>query len=240
MMWSFIAAFCAYLVKGVAGFANTLVFSSIMSFTAANRDISPVDLLLGLPANAYMAWKGRRTVRARIILPLIAALLVGLIPGSLFLSLGDTTALKRLFGVAILVLALEMALRQRPRKTPAKPSNPVILYAIAILSGFLCGLFGIGAFFVAYISRVSEDSEQMRGNLCTVFLVENLARTTLYLYLGILTPAIALQALKLIPAMVLGLFAGLKIAKRLPEKTVRVAILVLLFAMGASILWVNR
>lgn len=42
-----IAAFIAYFVKGLCGFANTLVFTTILSFGASNASISPVDLLLG-------------------------------------------------------------------------------------------------------------------------------------------------------------------------------------------------
>ena len=44
ILW-FVAAFTAYFVKGLCGFANTLVFTTILSFGAANASISPVDLL---------------------------------------------------------------------------------------------------------------------------------------------------------------------------------------------------
>ena len=56
LLW-FIAAFTAYLVKGLCGFANTLIFTTILSFGAANASISPVDLLLGYPANLILTWK---------------------------------------------------------------------------------------------------------------------------------------------------------------------------------------
>ena len=53
----FIAAFTAYFVKGLCGFANTLVFTTILSFGTANASISPVDLLLGYPANVSLPGK---------------------------------------------------------------------------------------------------------------------------------------------------------------------------------------
>ncbi len=47
MSWLWIlAAAAAYFIKGLCGFANTLVFTSILSFGASNASISPVDLLL--------------------------------------------------------------------------------------------------------------------------------------------------------------------------------------------------
>ena len=54
-----IAALCAYFVKGLCGFANTLVFTTILSFSTSNALISPVDLLLGFPTNAILAWHER-------------------------------------------------------------------------------------------------------------------------------------------------------------------------------------
>ena len=64
-----IAAFTAYFVKGLCGFANTLIFTSILSFGAANANISPVDLLLGYPANLIITWKDRRMSRGFLKLP---------------------------------------------------------------------------------------------------------------------------------------------------------------------------
>ena len=52
-----IAAFIAYFIKGLCGFANTLVLTTILSFGASNADISPVDLLLGYPMNLILTWK---------------------------------------------------------------------------------------------------------------------------------------------------------------------------------------
>lgn len=57
-----IAALMAYFVKGICGFANTLVFTAILSFGAANARISPVDLLLGYPANLILTWKNRKSL----------------------------------------------------------------------------------------------------------------------------------------------------------------------------------
>ena len=67
ILW-FIAAFTAYFVKGLCGFANTLVFTTILSFGTANASISPVDLLLGYPANVILTWKNRRNLDPGVFL----------------------------------------------------------------------------------------------------------------------------------------------------------------------------
>ena len=53
ILW-IIAAICAFFVKGLCGFANTLVFTSILSFGVNNSSISPVELLLGYPGNLFL------------------------------------------------------------------------------------------------------------------------------------------------------------------------------------------
>ena len=84
-LW-FIAAFMAYFVKGLCGFANTLIFTTILSFGAANASISPFDLLLGYPANLILTWKNRRSLDPKVYLPLAILVLAGSIPGALILK----------------------------------------------------------------------------------------------------------------------------------------------------------
>lgn len=231
---TFFAVFIAFVVKGLCGFANTLVFSSIMGFSSNNVGISPVDLIIGLPANLYMAWRERHGVRARIFVPLALLVLAGSIPGALLLRGGDAGAIKALFGAVVVFIGVESLLRERV-KNP-KPSSPVLLAFIGILSGALCGLFGIGALLVAYVSRTTSSQEQFRGNLCAVFMVENVFRLVVYSVTGILTPAVLYTGALLLPAMALGLGAGMLLARRISEKYVRYFVNIMLIVMGAALL----
>lgn len=64
-LW-WIAALAAYFIKGLCGFANTLVFTSILSFGAANANISLIDLLLGYPSNLILTWNNRRRLDPKV------------------------------------------------------------------------------------------------------------------------------------------------------------------------------
>ena len=81
MGWMMFAAVCAYFVKGLCGFANTLVFSTILSFSTNNVNISPVELVLGLPSNIMISYKERKSVQWKVCLPLSGLVLLGDIPG---------------------------------------------------------------------------------------------------------------------------------------------------------------
>ena len=103
-LW-FVSSFIAYFIKGLCGFANTLVFTSILSFGTSNANISPVDLLLGYPVNILLIWKN----------------------GKIHIH-----------------------------------SSKPLLAVIGILSGVLCGLFGIGVLLAAYVSRVTDSSSSLK------------------------------------------------------------------------------
>ena len=152
MIWWMIAALCAFFVKGLCGFANTLVFTTILSFADNNINISPVELILGYPTNVIMAYRERRSIQWKICLPLTLLVIARSIPGALFLKNVDTSRIKPLFGGAIIVIGLEMLFREL--HTQKRKQSKGLLVIIGILSGLLCGLYGIGALLGAYLSRV--------------------------------------------------------------------------------------
>ena len=82
MGWMICAALCAYFIKGLCGFANTLVFTTILSCGYDNVNISPVELILGYPTNLMLIRKERASLKTKIWLPLTAIVLVGDIPGT--------------------------------------------------------------------------------------------------------------------------------------------------------------
>ncbi len=231
------AVVCAFIIKGMSGFANTLVFTTIMSFNASNINITPLELLIGYPSNIYIAWKERKGISAKVCIPLSLLVVLGIVPGILFLKNGNTGFIKILFGLAVIFTGLEMLLRERQ---PGKgKSSKLAFFLIGFLSGVLCGLFGVGAFLVAYISRTTDNLAQFKGNLCIVFFVENTVRIILYSLTGILNPGILKQAVLLMPFMVIGLAAGMLLSKKSGEKFVKNTVIILLILSGISLIISN-
>ena len=233
MSWWFIAAVSAFFVKGLCGFANTLVFTTILSFGNNNVNISPVELILGYPSNAVLAWKERQAIKWSICIPLAILVIVGSVPGILFLKNVDTTVIKIIFGFVIIFIGLEMVFREI--KAKKMKQSKVVLGIIGFLSGLLCGLYGIGALLGAYISRVTDDSHSFKANICVVFLAENTFRIIMYSVLGIITFQTVKQAVILIPLMVLGLALGMLSSKVLDEKWVKWIVIVMLIASGVAL-----
>lgn len=231
MGWMMFAAVCAYFVKGLCGFANTLVFSTILSFSTNNVNISPVELVLGLPSNIMISYKERKSVQWKVCLPLAGLVLLGDIPGILLLKNTNTQVIKGIFGFVIIAIGVEMLLREYMRKTK---KSQLLLITIGILSGILCGLYGIGALLAAYMGRVTDNSSSFKGNLCIVFLIDNLFRLVMYGVTGIITLATLKQSVILFPFMALGLFLGMKGSSFLDEKKIKKLVIIMLILSGVS------
>lgn len=232
-----LAVFAAYVVKGMCGFANTLVFGTIAGFSASNRSITPVDLLLGYPSNLYIAWSERRGINPKICVPLCILVILGSIPGAFILKVGDVRLVKLLFGFVVIGIGIEMLTRERQIKK--QTGSPVLMVSVGLLSGILCGMFGVSALLVAYVSRTTDNQSQFRANNCVVFMVENTFRLFLYLNTGIMTASVVKNALMLLPFMILGLMTGIFFERHIPEKTAKRCVIILLILSGVSLIASN-
>ena len=224
-----LAAVAAYFIKGLCGFANTLVFTSILSFGVPNANISPIDLLL--------TWKNRRSLDPKVYLPLAALVLAGSIPGAFLLKHVDARAVKVLFGVVVAALGAEMFSREYSKKRLR--SSKIVLAIIGVTAGVLCGLFGVGALLAAYVSRVTEDGGSFKANISAVFIVDNTFRIVLYSVLGLLTFDTLKTALLLLPFALAGLFLGMKCSSRMNESLVKKITSILLVLSGISLILKN-
>ncbi len=236
ILW-FIAAFAAYFIKGLCGFANTLVFTAILSFGAANASISPVDVLLGYPANLILTWKNRRSLDPKVFCPLAMLVLAGSIPGAFLLKNVDVRSIKLVFGFVVIALGVEMFTREFRKKRASL--SKLVLAIIGITAGMLCGLFGVGALLAAYVSRVTEHDGSFKANISAVFIADNTFRIILYKALGLLTLGTVKTVLLLIPFALLGLFAGMRCCGNMNEKNVRKITTVLLILSGISLVLKN-
>lgn len=232
MIWWIVATLCAYFIKGLCGFANTLILSSILSFGTDTINITPVDLLLSVPTNGIMAWKERKNLDWSMCVPLTILLLAGSIPGVLFLKNAGSNLIKIIFGFVVIFIGVDSLIRHQEYK--GRPSKAK-LYLIGILSGVICGIYGVGALLSAYVSRNTKDSHAFKGNICFVFFVENAFRVVLYIWCGIITIETIKRSLLLVPVMLIGLYAGMASSNFLNEKVVKKIVIVMLIVSGVAL-----
>lgn len=230
-MWLWmLAAVIAYFVKGLCGFASTLVFTTILGFGVNNINISPADLIIGFPSNVILIGNNRKKLKTKVWLPLTILVILGSIPGAFILKSVDARYIKIIFGVVVVFLGIEMFLRDW-KKSESKGSK-ILLTVIGILSGILCGMFGIGALLAAYVGRTTKNSDEFKANMCAVFFFENIFRFITYWVMGVMTWKSLRLALVIMPFMFLGLFLGMKSSKVLDERIMRLLVIILLIISG--------
>ncbi|SFG70817.1 sulfite exporter TauE/SafE family protein [Oribacterium sp. WCC10] len=236
ILW-ILATVLAFYIKGLCGFANTLVFTAVLGFGEANVNISPVELLLGYPTNLILTWRNRKQLDRKVYIPLSLLVLGGSIPGALLLKNAEVRYLKVFFGLVVILIAVEMLLREY-QYGKTKESR-LVLSLIGLLSGLLCGLFGIGALLAAYVGRVTTTTDEFKANISAVFIFENTVRMVMYAVLGIFTLNSLKQAIALVPFMVMGLFAGIKSSQILDERIVKKLVIILLAISGIVLVGMN-
>ena len=231
MLWIWFFAFISFFIKGLCGFADAMVFTTLMSFTDSITYASPLMQVLGYPSNLIMIREHRKSVDLKICLPLCAMVIVGIIPGTLFFKNIDIGVLEIIFGLFVVGIALDMLLsKKKPVQAAQKPGWKMGL--LGIIAGFVCGFCGLGVLIGAYISKVTSDTRAFKANACVVFFVASTIKIILFILLDMLTKELLLQALMLFPIALLGLWAGMKSSSIFNEARARKTVLIMLILSG--------
>lgn len=143
--------------------------------------------------------------------------------------------MKLFFGVAVTVVGLETLLADRLHLRASR----VTLVVIGITAGIMCGMYGIGALLVAYVSRTTDSPSEFRANITIVFILVDIFRAIVYAATGIFTPELFFTALKLAPFMALGMGVGTFLTGRIDPLIVKRVIMLLLVLSGISIIVTN-
>ena len=161
--------------------------------------------------------------------------LVGSIPGAILLKNVDARYIKIVFGLVVILMGIEMLLREYSKKQFLE--SKLILGIIGILSGALCGLFGVGALLAAYVGRVTETGDEFKANISAVFIVENTVRIIMYSVIGVIHLSTLKQSLLMMPFMLIGLWLGIKSGQVLDEKIVKKMVIILLIISGIVLIF---
>ena len=88
-VYLFFVQFLSFIIKGLVGFGNPLLSNPMMAMRLDNKVITPANLILDMPVNVYIVWRYRKDFDLKIALPVAAWVMLGVIPGTLFLNTGS-------------------------------------------------------------------------------------------------------------------------------------------------------
>lgn len=214
------------------GFSKTAVNGLSMVSVALFAAVLPVRLstgtllLLILVGDVYSVRAFRRHADWRVLKGLTPSVAVGILAGTWFVSAVGDTDLRRSIGAVMLVLvAVQTVARLAPRSQVASGERfqtPVL----GGLSGFTSMVANAGgAFMSIYLLRAGVGVMSFIGTAAWFFFIVNLVKLPLSILLGLVTLQSVYVLVALAPLVLVGGWAGRKIAPRLSPRLFEVLVL---------------
>ncbi len=226
------AAMVGGFVQGFAGFGSTLAALPIMTLALDAGAAVPAGCLMALCVNIVLVARLRAHIRTRALLGLVCASLPGAALGLVFMGAVPDAALKGLMGAATLYAAWKLSHAGPAVTAPGKGWAAVAGTA----AGFLGVSIGInGPPIVAWTARQPWDAASVKATLTGYFFLTGLVIVGGQAANGLFTPTALTAFVWSLPALTLGLWAGLASCGRVGERVFRLAFLGLLAITGASL-----
>jgi uncharacterized membrane protein YfcA len=237
-----IIVFFSNLTEACAGFGATILAIIFGARFFAIEDLIPMlvplNLLLSLVIVVrYFGDIDRRALLTKI-LPITG---IGMPIGIAIFQSAPSRTLKIAFGVIVVILGLfelssDALARLKGRKV-AQKKLPFWQGALFLLGGgIMQGLYASGGPFVVYFaSREITDKKRFRTTLALLWLILNLVLTSSLFFSGKITRFTLQYSLYLLPAVLLGMWVGIKVHDRVSESTFRRIVYALLVLAGSSL-----
>lgn len=228
-----LAGLCGGFTQGLAGFGSTLIALPILALVFDLKLAVPVGTTLALILNVVMVARLRRYIRFKTLFLLIAAALPGIPLGVYALGTLPEHWLKTVLALAILAFVGNQW-RGSCDLTPAGRSWGVVA---GFVSGCMSGAIGInGPPIVAWVCRLGLDRNTMRATLVAYFLLTGCAVVASQILAGLVTGAVVARTAVALPALFLGIAAGVGLCGRISETAFRRVVLFVLAATAVSLL----
>jgi uncharacterized membrane protein YfcA len=214
-MFGFISILLASFIQGITGFGFALIAVPLLSlFIPEFRNIAPIIVIYSLLTNITIGYKSRQYINLKKILPLIIFGIIATPIGTCILLYVKVNTLKIIIGSIITITAFAML-----KNFKIQIKNQSVSYGIVgILSGFLNGSTGLsGPPIVLFLTNQNTDKEEFRANLSFYGIAANIFAIIIFISEGIVNISVFNFILLYLPALIIGVFAGIKISAKINE-----------------------
>jgi len=229
-----LATFLGGFTSGLTGFAAGLIVSGIWLHIITPLQTAVLIAAYGMVNQAYGIWKVRRALQWRRILPFVIGGAVGVPVGAYLVTFLNPTYLRT--GVGALLILYSTYNLTRPTIPPIK-SNSATDTGIGVLNGLLGGLTGLGGVIsTIWVQLGGGPKDAQRAIFQPVLFITMTMTTLTFATAGHLFNVDILKLFFMgLPALLLGLWVGVKLYGRLDDASFRKVILVLLLISGLSL-----
>lgn len=229
------AVFFASLLQAAAGIGFGVIAGPIILVAMNSPAAIQVSILLSFAIALALGPGVVRQADRSLLKRYTLGSLIGAPVGIAAFLLADITALKLMAGAAVLFMALSAAGLLR-RRAPAPDDSPRRDTLIGSLSGAMSTALAMpGPSIAAEMAAQGRDKTSVRATVLTLFLISYpLAYAAQGLAVGPAMDALALSA-RLLPATLLGVFAGRLLVPHVSESLFRRIIVAVLLATALGL-----
>lgn len=229
-MLGFISILLASLVQGITGFGFALIAVPLLSlFIPELRNITPIIVIYSLLTNIIIVYKTRQFIDLKKILPLVIFGILATPLGTYILLYVNVNTLKIIVGLIITITALAML-----KNFKIKIINQNVSYGVVgLLSGFLNGSTGLsGPPVVLFLTNQNTDKDVFRANLTFYGIATNIFAIILFISEGIINTLVLNFTAIYLPALIIGVFSGIKISSKINETLFKALTIYLILFLG--------
>ena len=226
--------FAAVFTQSLSGFGSALISMPLLAPLLGLHVATPLVALMGGVMETLLLIYYREALNVRAVWRLVLASIVGIPVGVLMLRGLDEDITLTILGVIIVGYALYALLNFK---------LPKLEHSLwGYVAGFFAGVFG-GAYNTAgppviiYANCRQWEPAEFKANLQGFFIINNVVVILSHMLVGNVTPLVWRKFLLVVPAVVLGVVAGIALEKRLSAATFRKVVLVLLVVVGVRLLF---
>jgi len=217
------------LIQSITGFGFAVVGTPLLLFFMQPMQVVSLMTFGALLLNLLVIYKTRGQSDPKVIWPLFAASLVGIIPGVYILKIIDPVLLKFCIGVLILVVAFFMA----SDYVVAIKRERLATVLVGIVSGFMGGSTSLSGPPVAlFLMNQQQNKEAFRANLVRYFCFGNIATLIVMYYMDTVDTGAFTQFLYAIPGVLVGVWLGEKAFAKVSANFFRKLTLGIIFFCG--------
>ena len=196
--------------------------------------VVPVVSLIDMCSGLVLISHARRHVEKRELIYVLAGVAVGVVIGVTLLHSMDSGALKRFFGVIVILFALKILFQDYFSAERLDSRLGSVFGALGGITGALFSTNGPPITF--YLEHQVKEKQALRATILAALLAGSMWRNTLYLATGIFEMDMLWVVLAMVPVLLVGSYIGTHAHLKVKEEAYRKAVGGILLVSGALLM----
>lgn len=228
----FLVVLITNIIQGITGFAGT-VLAMPFSILLLGIDVAkPVLNIVTIVACGIIVIKSYKHIVWNEFFKMSIIMLIGVFIGEYLYSIFSVDILLTIYAVFVIIIALKGLF-------VTKEFNlcEAVLITIVLAAGIIHGMFiSGGPLLIIYAVKKIKNKEQFRATLSPVWIVLNVYILTKQLIGGVINATIMETVVIAIPALLIGVIIGNRLAEKMSQKAFLKLSYILLLISGVSLI----